>query len=79
MERACGYVLLVEIQQVSEVLLQNFWKLNARCHDNIFALLEWVSLFKVPYRAPQEMTHFLRVMAAEYNISTYHLLTLAHL
>ena len=57
LERACGWVLLVEIQQVSEILLQDFWKVHACCRDNIFALLEGVSLFKVPYRSPQEITY----------------------
>ena len=57
LERACGWVLLVEIQQVSEILLQDFWKVHACCRDNIFALLEGVSLFKVPYRFPQEITY----------------------
>ena len=57
---ACGCVLLVEIQQVSEVLLQNLWKVHACCHDNVFALLQGVSLFKAPYRSPQEITHFLK-------------------
>ena len=55
---ACGCVLLVEIQQVSEVLLQNPWKVQACCHDNIFAQLKGVSLFKVPHRSTQETTHF---------------------
>ena len=71
-------VLLVEIQQVSEVLLQNLWKVHACCHDNIFALLKGVSLFKVPI-APTGNHTFLEVTAAEYKISTYHLLTLAHI
>ena len=44
-----------EIQQVSEVLL---WKVHACCHDNIFALLKVVSLFKAPYRSRQEITYF---------------------
>ena len=59
LERACWCVLLVEMQQVSEVLLRNLWKVHACCHDNMFALLsKGVSLFKVSYRSPQEITHF---------------------
>jgi len=34
------------------------WKVHACCHDNIFALLKGVSLFKVPYCSPQEITYF---------------------
>ena len=42
--------MLVEIQQVSEVLLQNLWKVHACCHDNIFALLQGVSPPIAPHR-----------------------------
>ena len=34
------------------------WKVHACSHDNIFALLKGVSLFKVPYCSPQEITYF---------------------
>ena len=75
-----GCVLLVEIQQVAGVRSfdQNLWKVHACCHDSRFTLLKGVSLFKVPYRSPQE-SHILESDDGRYNIATYHLLTLPHM
>ena len=77
LERACGCVVLVEIQQVSKVLVQTFFKVHACCHDNIFPLLAGYRSSRFPIAPHRTSQKNLKVTAAEYNIATYHLLTLA--
>ena len=44
---------------------------QACCHNNIFTWLKGVSLFKAPYRPPQDINGtFLELKAAENNIPT---------
>ena len=71
-------VLLVEIQQVSEVLLQNLGKCTHVAMTTYLHYLRGYHSSRSPI-APTGNHTFLEVTAAEYKISTYHLLTLAHI